>query len=221
MLDSLGLYGLRRRQVDVRRLLEADGASYRLQTSARPQPWKLDAVPLLVPQSDWAGIEAGVAQRATLLDLVVRDLYGERRLLERGVIPPEVVFRHPGFVPACDGTHLPDGSQLFTYAVDIGRDHGGESVALADYAQAPSGSGYALENRVVLSESSRPCSALPECNGSRRSSGPFELASSRSVSRPPRTPRWSSSARARSPRPRSSTGISPRTSGTPWSRGAT
>lgn len=151
MLDSLGLHGLRRRQGDVRRLLEADGASYRVRSAERPQPWKLDAVPLLVPESEWAAVEAGVAQRATLLDLIARDVYGERKLLERGVIPPEVVYRHSGFIPACDGMHLPDGSQLFTYAVDLGRDGSGGFVALDDYAQAPSGSGYALENRVVLS----------------------------------------------------------------------
>ncbi len=151
MLESLGLYGLRRRQSDVRRLLEADGASYRLQSSERHQPWKLDAIPLLVPQSEWAVLEAGIAQRATLLDLVSRDLYGERKLLERGVIPAEVVYRYPGFIPACDGAHLPDGSQLFTYAVDLGRDSDGATVAIADYAQAPSGSGYALEDRAVLS----------------------------------------------------------------------
>lgn len=151
MLDTLGLHGLRRRQGDVRRLLEADGASYRVRSAERPQPWKLDAVPLLVPESEWAAVEAGVAQRATLLDLIVRDVYGQRKLLERGVIPPELLYRHAGFIPACDGTQLPDGSQLFNYAVDLGRDGSGGFVALADYAQAPSGSGYALENRVVLS----------------------------------------------------------------------
>ncbi|MEM7337846.1 MAG: circularly permuted type 2 ATP-grasp protein [Actinomycetota bacterium] len=149
--DALGPRELRNRQQDVRRLLAADGATYRILDTNRLQPWKLDAVPLLVASAEWAQIESGVIQRAVLLDLVLRDLYGERKLLQRGVIPAEVVLPHPGFVPACDGIRLPDGSQLFTYAADIGRDPSGGFRVIADYAQAPSGAGYALENRVVLS----------------------------------------------------------------------
>ena len=150
-LGALGPDELHRRQDDVRRLLDADGATYRILSAERAQPWKLDAVPLLMSSSEWATIESGVIQRAVLLDLVLRDLYSERKLLHRGIIPPEIVFLHGGFVRACDGIALPDESQLFTYAADLGRNADGEFCVIGDFAQAPSGSGYALENRVVLS----------------------------------------------------------------------
>ncbi len=150
-LEAMGTSELRSRQRDVARLLDADGASYRIVDSGRSQPWKLDAIPLLMSSADWAGIEESIRQRAALLDLVLRDLYGERKLLSRGVIPPELVFDDPGFVPAWDRQSLPDGSQLFTYAVDLARDGDGEFRALADFTQAPSGAGYALQNRLVLS----------------------------------------------------------------------
>ncbi len=150
-LNALGTDELRRRQRDVHRLLQADGATYRILATDRAVPWKLDAVPLLISSEEWAAIEDGIIQRAVLLDLVLRDLYGDQRLLQRGVIPPEIVFRHPGYSPACHDIALPDRSQLFTYAVDLGRDADGRFQVVSDFAQAPAGSGYALENRVVLS----------------------------------------------------------------------
>lgn len=149
-IGALGTAELQRRQEDVRRLLAADGATYRILGADRTQPWKLDAIPLLFSSAEWSGIESGVMQRAVLLDLVLRDLYGERKLLQRGVLPPEVVARHSGYLRPFYGVSLPDQSQLFTYAVDLGRDEEGQLHAVADYSQVPSGSGYALENRVVL-----------------------------------------------------------------------
>ncbi len=150
-LEALGMGELAQRQQDVDRLLEADGVSYRILDSGRPQPWQLDPIPHVLPSAEWAELETGVIQRAELLDLVLRDLYGDATLLKRGLLPPELVFDHPGFLPACEGIGLPDGSHLFTYAVDLGRNSEGEFRVISDHAQAPSGAGYALEDRVVLS----------------------------------------------------------------------
>ncbi len=150
-LEALGPDELRLRQIDIDRLLDADGATYHSRESEQPQVWSLDAIPLLVSSEEWADIEAGVTQRAVLLDLLLRDLYGERKLLRRGVIPPELVFDHAGFLRPLDGVALPDRSHLFTYGVDLGRNEAGQLTVLSDHTQAPSGAGYALENRMVLS----------------------------------------------------------------------
>ncbi len=150
-LDELGIDELRTRQGDIDRLLEADGATYHSRESEQPEAWTLDAIPLLVSSQEWSGIERGVTQRAVLLDLILRDLYSERKLLKRGIIPPELIFDHPGFLRPLDGVALPDQSQLFNYGVDLARDTSGAMTVLGDHTQAPSGAGYALENRVVLS----------------------------------------------------------------------
>ena len=102
-------------------------------------------------RGEWTEIEGGLIERAELLDLVLADLYGPRELLRRRLIPPEVVLGHPGFLHACDGIRLPGEHQLFTYAADLGRGEDGRLVVLADRTQAPSGSGYAMENRLVCS----------------------------------------------------------------------
>ncbi|HEV8296753.1 MAG TPA: circularly permuted type 2 ATP-grasp protein [Acidimicrobiales bacterium] len=152
-LDELGLDELVRRRREVAKLLDDDGVTYNAQTSQlrTGDRWDLDPVPVLLSSEEWADIERGVIQRAELLNLVLSDLYGPRDLLRRGLLPPEIVFTHPGFLRPCDQILIPGGQQLFTAAMDLGRDTAGATFVLADRTQAPSGAGYALENRVVVS----------------------------------------------------------------------
>jgi len=83
---------------------------------------------------------------------VLTDLYGPRDLLRRGLMPAELILGHPGFLRQCDQIRVPGNQQLITTAVDLARDADGRCTVLADHAQAPSGAGYALENRVVASQ---------------------------------------------------------------------
>jgi len=157
VIDDLGLDELLERRSKARRLLDDDGVTYNVYgpdapaSASTPAPWGLDPVPVLLASEEWAGIELGVIQRAELLNLVLSDLYGSRELLRRGMLPPELVLGHPGFLRQCDQIRVPGDQQLFTTAVDLARDAGGRCVVLADQTQAPSGVGYALENRVVVS----------------------------------------------------------------------
>lgn len=150
---ELGVDELLRRQEEATRLLDQDGVIYNAyQESPRPgRRWLLDPMPTVVSSREWESIETGVIERAELLSLILDDLYGPRDLLRRRLLPPEVVFGHAGFLRECDQVRLPGTQQLFSYAVDIGRDQDGRCLAIADHTQAPSGSGYALENRAVIS----------------------------------------------------------------------
>ncbi len=151
-LELLGPRDLAQRQHEIARQLADDGVSYHVH--GRPDSstrWQLDALPLVVESEEWTRIESGVIQRSELLDLVLADLYGPRDLLQRGLLPPEVVFGHPGFLRAVDGVAVPGPATLVTLAVDLVRDADGGVVVLADRAQSPSGAGYALQNRLVLS----------------------------------------------------------------------
>jgi uncharacterized circularly permuted ATP-grasp superfamily protein/uncharacterized alpha-E superfamily protein len=157
-LDVLGPRELERRRRESQRLLRDDGVTYTVyeRSGAQAVPWTVDPVPLVVPADEWARIERGIVQRATLLDLVLRDLYGERLLIRRGVVPPEVVYGHGGYLRAAADTALParaggEDQQLITYAADLVRDRAGVHHVIGDFAQAPSGAGFALANRLVLS----------------------------------------------------------------------
>jgi uncharacterized circularly permuted ATP-grasp superfamily protein/uncharacterized alpha-E superfamily protein len=114
------------------------------------RPWQLDAVPLVLDRGEWQTLSAGLRQRARLLDVVLRDCYGPQQLLRDGLLPAELVLGHPEFLRACHGWQPLGGRWLHLYAVDAGRDSTGKFRVFSDRTQAPTGSGYALENRLVL-----------------------------------------------------------------------
>ncbi|WP_460032030.1 circularly permuted type 2 ATP-grasp protein [Megalodesulfovibrio paquesii] len=141
-----------RRQLDIRRLLRENGATFHVHgdPAGRHRPWELDIVPWIIPPTDWEQLEAGLTQRALVLDLLFKDLYGARMLLRERVIPAELVFAHPGFLRACDRMHHRGDRQLVFHSADCCRGPDGRFVVLQDFTQSPTGSGYALENRTVL-----------------------------------------------------------------------
>jgi uncharacterized circularly permuted ATP-grasp superfamily protein/uncharacterized alpha-E superfamily protein len=114
------------------------------------RPLDLDVLPLILPADEWAQIAAGVAQRARLLNAVLADIYGESLLLKGGLLPPQLVLGHSGFLRAACGTRAPGGVFLHSYAADLARSPDGRWWVLGDRTQAPSGAGYALENRLLI-----------------------------------------------------------------------
>lgn len=151
-VDLLGAPGLQARGAQVRRLLEDDGVTYGAPADA-DQPaelWRLDPLPLIIGGREWAELRRGLIQRAELLDRLQADLYGPRDLLRRGLIPPELVLGHAGFLRQCDGIRLPGPNQLLMASTDLVRSPDGWC-ALGDRTQAPSGAGYAMENRRLVS----------------------------------------------------------------------
>ena len=115
------------------------------------RPWEIDPLPLILPAAEWAGIESGIAQRAELLDRVLGDLYGPQTLLASGAVPAGVVFGQKSFLNPVQGFMPAGGRHLFQYAADLARSPDGRWWVVSDRTQAPSGSGYALENRLLVS----------------------------------------------------------------------
>ncbi len=151
-LDTLGPRELASRQQTIARILRDDGATYN-DYGGDPigRPWVLDPIPLLIDSREWAEIEAGVRERAELLNLVLADLYGSRELLRYGVIPPELVLADRGFLREAHGITVPGPQQLVLCATDMLRGPDGQVRVISDRTQTPSGAGYALENRQVMS----------------------------------------------------------------------
>ena len=152
-LDALGADEFAQRHREARRMLREHGATYNVYDDPQSveRLWPLDPVPLLLTSAEWQAIEHGLIQRAELLELVLADLYGRQDLVRRGLLPPELVFAHSGFARPCVGIAPPGARHLPLYAADLARLPDGQRCVLGDRSQAPSGAGYALENRVVLS----------------------------------------------------------------------
>ncbi len=152
-VGSLGLSALRDRQREARRQLRESGVTYTVygDPQGHGRPWSLDPIPLLVSSEEWQEIESALTQRAELLNLVFKDLYGPQELIRRGILPMEVVYAHRGFLRACHPLNPKVAHPLSVYAADLVRGPDGRLWVLSDRLQAPSGAGYALENRVVMS----------------------------------------------------------------------
>ncbi len=157
-LSGLGPEEWATRRDTVGRLLRERGVTYNVYTDAhgRDRPWELDLLPVIIPAAEWARLEAGLRQRARLLNALLADLYGPQRLLREGKLPPALVQANPAFVRPCHGWAPPRDQFLFFYAADLARLPDGTWCVLADRTQAPSGAGYALENRITLARVFEP-----------------------------------------------------------------
>jgi uncharacterized circularly permuted ATP-grasp superfamily protein/uncharacterized alpha-E superfamily protein len=153
-LDRISGPVLAERWAAAERLLHENGLTYTVVAEMNEgllRPWELDVVPLIVDAGEWRDLSAGLVQRARLLNAILADLYGPQRLLHEGRLPPAVVFANPHFIRQCHGIRPRDDVFLHEYAADLGRGPDGRWHVLADRCQTPSGIGYALENRIILS----------------------------------------------------------------------
>lgn len=150
-MRSMGDAELANRQQKVQRILRDDGATYHVYDKPiSMRTWALDPIPFLLDSAEWREIENGLIERAELFNLILKDIYGPQELIKHKLIPAELLYTHPGFLRPCHGIDLPGEHHLIVHSVDMVRDEQGEMVVLGDRTQAPSGAGYALENRVVM-----------------------------------------------------------------------
>src|SRR5580698_1051251 len=153
MLAALGGDEINRRFAAADRYLRDSGVFYRVYEDAAgiERPWPLSHVPLIIESSEWTELRAGLIQRAQLLEAVLADAYGPATLTAEGRLPAALIAGNTEFLRPLVGVEPPGGAHLRFYAVDVGRGADGRWWVLNDRAQAPSGAGYAIENRLALS----------------------------------------------------------------------
>ncbi len=152
-LAEIAPVDMRQRLSAAERQIRDSGVTYNVYADPQglDRPWHLDVLPLIIAAEEWREIEAGIIQRAQLFNQVLSDIYGSQSLLRQGLLPPSLIFGQSGFLrPAC-GMNIPGGVHLHVYAADLARSPDGRWWVMADRTQAPSGAGYALENRLIVS----------------------------------------------------------------------
>jgi len=132
---------------DLQHQLRENGATF--------DPWleqqrQLDLMPWLVSDSQWLELQAGVLQRQRLLAAVLQDLYGPQLLLQRGVLPSDLLFLNKDYLLPCHGLVSQSHHWLPLLAVDVGRNSKGQFCAYADQSQMPAGLGFVLEHRLAF-----------------------------------------------------------------------
>ena len=153
-LQGIGAEQLALRWERAERRIRENGVTYNIYTDplGATRPWAIDPIPLLIPQEEWNYIKAGIVQRAELLNLLLQDIYGPRKLIANHDLPPALLFANPAFLRPLAGVPVPRQTHIHLLAIDLARSPDGQWWVLADRTQAPSGAGYALENRTIISD---------------------------------------------------------------------
>lgn len=151
-LTKLGSEKLITRQNQINWLMDENGVTYNVYNDPKGlhRTWDLNIVPFIIHQKEWQTVEKGIIQRAEILNLVLKDIYGKRELIKNGIIPHEVVFAHRGFLRQCDQIQYNTTKNLLIHSADLSRGPDGRMWVVNDRTQAPSGMGYALENRAAI-----------------------------------------------------------------------
>ncbi len=133
--------------------MREDGITYNVYSDQHDPShrWSLDLLPFIVSREDWEQIEPGIVQRAGLLSAILDDVYGEQRLLRESLLPPALVFGNPGYLRSLRGTVPVGGRFLHIVGFDLARGPDGRWWVVGQRTQAPSGLGYALQNRILMS----------------------------------------------------------------------
>ena len=152
-LEQLGSVERNRRWENARRLVQEQGITYNVYGDVRgmERTWELDPVPFLIEAKEWRSLEAGLVQRAELINHILADCYGPQELIRSGGLPPALVFGQPDFLRPCHGIKPKQGKYLIFYAADLARSPDGRWWVTSDRTQIPTGAGYALANRLVTS----------------------------------------------------------------------
>lgn len=151
-LTQAGIKQLEQKQFEIDWRLEENGVTYNIYNDPDGinRKWNLDPIPFVLKEKEWEEVSAGLRQRAKLLDLIFKDIYTEQKLLKDGIIPPEIIFSHKGFIPEVVGFANKEYYSLKFYAADISRGPDGKFWLINDRTSAPSGLGYAIQNRLTM-----------------------------------------------------------------------
>lgn len=155
-LENVGSAEINRRWEVSQQLIRENGIVYGANANTsnadRPtRPWELDALPLLIEGKEWRVVESALKQRAHLLELILADLFGPQNLIKNGPLPAEFLFANPMNWRALQDCPPSGENYLDLYAADMARATDGSWWILGDRCEAPSGVGFALENRIVIS----------------------------------------------------------------------
>ncbi|WP_331775073.1 circularly permuted type 2 ATP-grasp protein [Sulfurospirillum sp. 1612] len=157
-IERAGMDVLKEKQNDINWYLEDNGVTFNIHNStdiANKRTWNMDPIPFVIANQEWEEIKIGLKQRAKLFNLIFKDLYAQQRLIKENIIPAEVIFTHQGYASEVFDFGFKEDFLLYFYAVDMARGPDGKMWVISDKTQAPSGLGYAIENRSTMNTISK------------------------------------------------------------------
>jgi uncharacterized circularly permuted ATP-grasp superfamily protein/uncharacterized alpha-E superfamily protein len=152
-IENAGIDFISKKSAEIDWQLKDNGVTYNVydeKESSSSRVWKLDPIPFVIDEDEWHRIKKGLRQRAKLFNLILKDLYSDQKLIKENIIPAEVIYGHKGFSGEVFDFGKKEDFNLYFYATDLARGPDGKMWVISDKAQAPSGLGYAVENRLTM-----------------------------------------------------------------------
>jgi uncharacterized circularly permuted ATP-grasp superfamily protein len=146
--ESIGGRDLRELSAAVARDTHRRGVSFESADGA--QGFRIDPIPRVIDAEEWRVLSTGVAQRVRALELFVRDVYGERRIVQAGVVPAGSLDSAQHYEPKLAGMGEEISSWITVAGLDVVRDSDGSFKVLEDNLRTPSGIAYAVATREVM-----------------------------------------------------------------------
>lgn len=152
-LEQMGDGELRKRWQQAQAQIERDGITFNPhdETGLVSRPWILDAIPMVFSDVEWQALSDRLKQRARVLEALLADLFGPQTLLRDKILPPDLLYGHPGWYPSYQNLNLAGQRNLIYAVTDLARASDGQWWATGDRTRSPFGVGYVLENRIVTS----------------------------------------------------------------------
>ena len=110
----------------------------------KEQLFPYDMIPRVIGSDEFASLERGLAQRVMALNLFIKDIYSDKKIIKDGVVPEEFVFAGSGFLAECDGVMPPKGIYSHISGIDLVQGKNGEWYVLEDNLRVPSGASYPM-----------------------------------------------------------------------------
>ena len=135
----------------INRMLARFGVKFGLYKNGtfHEQLFPFDAIPRVIPHEDFSYLERGLIQRVNALNLFLRDIYGDRKIIKDGVVPEEFVFSSSGYLPECEGIIPPKGIYSHISGIDLVLGKDGVWYVLEDNLRIPSGASYPMIAREI------------------------------------------------------------------------
>lgn len=111
-----------------------------------------DPVPRVIPKKEWELLEKGLIQRITALNLFLKDIYFDQKIIKDKVIPREYIESAAHYRKEFQGVKVPHDAYIQICGSDLIRDDQGKYLILEDNGRTPSGASYMLENRAAMKQ---------------------------------------------------------------------
>ncbi|MDB3856286.1 circularly permuted type 2 ATP-grasp protein, partial [Halieaceae bacterium] len=150
-IRKMSIKGLLSRQQAADLAIQEMGISFTVYDDGQniDRSWPMDILPRIIPLREWQGLEAGLIQRLTALNMFINNIYHKQQILKDGVVPREIIASSPDFLKQCIGAKPRHDVWAHVCGSDLVRDGDGTMYVLEDNLRVPSGVSYMLENRAV------------------------------------------------------------------------